>query len=478
MKEINTICRNILFAVSIILLPALTNAQNYFQQVYPTTYDKTSRDILPTSDGGYILAGYTNTASITDCDVYMMKTDAAGNSVWGKQFGGNKPDYSYAMCETSDGNYFIIGYSESFGGGDKDVYLIKMDPSGNLIWQKTYGSWGNDEGREIIHTADDYYVIAGTMGAATGSLSSQDAFLMKIDLSGNIQWTKYYGGSGQEFGNSFKQCSDGGFILTGQTFSWGQNGDTYIVRTNATGDTLWTKMFGSPLADEGVWVAANSDGSYAFAIRDSSSSDVDVRIIKTDPNGSPLWNKLYGSTQKDTPKSICTTSDGGYLVGAISRSFGWVNPDMWLLKLNSGGDTLWSAHFGGSDHEHCYKAKEWDNGYIAVGHSRSYSPAQKIMFVKMNTNGAIVAGIKENLATGYLNVYPNPVADGKLSIELPFLPLKMKLTNILGQVVYERVNTIPSDVKEINVGQQDNGVYHLSVETEKGTLTRKIIIGL
>lgn len=477
MKNINSSPIKILLIALLQVLPVIAFSQNYFQQVYPTTYDKTARDILPTPDGGYLLTGYTNTTSVTDCDLYVMKTDAAGNMLWGKQYGGSKPDYSYAMCETSDGNYFITGYTASFGGGDLDVYLIKIDPSGNLLWQKTYGSWGNDEGREIIRTADDNYVIVGTMGPATGSVATQDAFLIKIDLSGTILWQKYYGGSNKEFGNSVKQCPDGGFIVAGQTFSWGQNGDTYIIRTNSTGDTLWTKMHSSPLADEAVWVTANADGSYAFAIRDSTASnDVDVRALKLDANGAVVFDKVYGSTDKDTPKSICSTSDGGYMVGAISRSFGWINPDMWLLKLDGNGDLSWTTHFGGSDHEHCYKAKEWDNGYIAVGHSKSYgSSSLKIMFVKMNANGAV--GIRENTIVEKLDVYPNPTTDGKLYVSNEHPVLEVRLTNALGQTVIERSNTAATLETEIILGDQKPGVYLLNIETEKGLLSKKIVIG-
>jgi hypothetical protein len=476
MKNINAILSKILFAVLIQYMPYSLSSQNYFQKVYPTTYDKTSRDILPTSDGGYIIAGSTNTSTVTDCDVYVMKTDASGNLVWNKQFGGNKPDYAYSMVETTDGNYFITGFSQSFGGGDYDIYVIKIDPSGNLIWQKTYGSWGNEEAREIIKTSDNNYML---VGYTTSSTTSQDAYLMKIDLAGTMLWTKYYGGSNKEFGNSVKQCSDGGYIMTGQTFSWGQNGDTYLVRTNSTGDTLWTRMFGSPLADEGVCVVTNNDDSFAFVVRDSSSADVDVRVIKTDANGTMLWNKLYGSSQKDTPKSICTTSDGGYFIGAISRSFGWINPDMWLLKLNSSGDTLWSKHFGSSDHEHCHKAKEWDNGYIAVGHSRSYGPGQKVMFVKMNNNGDLVASVKEQFANAAaVKVFPNPSSGGIINFSLEEDPLRIKLSNAMGQVVHESIFSLNNNkVGELDLGKQEEGIYFLNIETEKGVISKKIIIG-
>ncbi|MBA3664160.1 MAG: T9SS type A sorting domain-containing protein [Bacteroidetes bacterium] len=472
MKNANSTLFKLLILISIFSFSVNYYGQVFFQKTYPTTFDKTSRDILPTADGGYILAGSTNNTTINDCDLNVVKTDNAGNLLWEKQFGGSLPDYAYSMVETSDGNYFITGYTQSFGGGDLDVYLIKIDPSGNLLWQKDIGSFTNEEGREIIKTSDGNYVICGSSNLGPNS----QAMLMKIDLAGNVLWTKKYGGANQEFGNSAKECSDGGFILTGQTFSSGQNGDTYLVRTDVNGDTLWTKTYGTALADEGVCVVNNSDGSYTFVVRDSTASrDVDVRVIKTDASGNLLWNKVYSGTLKDTPKSICSTADGGYMIGAISRSFGWINPDMWLLKLDGGGDTLWTRHFGGSDHEHCHKAKEWDGGYIAVGHARSYGPGQKVMFVKMNNSGGIVASVNNNVAfENDLKVYPNPAADGLINVTSESgIPLKIKLINLLGQVVYAGA---PED-KTIDLGVRQQGVYLLTIESQKGISTRKVVIG-
>src|ERR1043166_6011289 len=117
----------------------LLSAQGGFIQLYSTTYDKTSREVLPTSDGGYIIAGATNNNRLNDCDVYVMKTDAGGNILWDKSFGGNSPDYAYSMIQSEDGNYIITGFTQSFSGGDYDVYLLKIDPSGNKIYEKTLG---------------------------------------------------------------------------------------------------------------------------------------------------------------------------------------------------------------------------------------------------------------------------------------------------------------------------------------------------
>lgn len=480
MKKRKSIVSKVLFILALQCIPVFMNSQTIvFQKVYPSTFDKTSRDVLPTADGGYLLTGYTNNSVITDADLYVMKTDAQGNFVWEKSFGGNKPEYSYNMTATSDGNYFIVGYSQSFGGGDYDIYLIKIDPAGTLLWQKTYGGFGNEEGREIVPTSDGNYIIVGT---TTSGTPTQDATLIKIDLAGTVLWQKYYGGTGKEFGNSVKQCLDGGFILGGQTYSSGSNGDTYVVKTDAAGNITWTNTYGTPLSDEAVSILENSDGTFTFAVRDSTASeDVNVRIIKTNATGTVIWNKTYGSTLKDTPKSICKTADGGYFVGAISRSFGWINPQMWLIKLNGAGDSSWTANFGGADHEHCYKAKEWDNGYLSVGHSKSSGPSLKIMFVKMNSNGAIVAGFNEHIAAvNNLNVYPNPSADGLIRITtINSISSKVKLTNALGQTVYAGAfeNSKSNEPQVIDLSGHQAGVYLLTIETNKGVESRKIILG-
>jgi len=468
-------CR-LLFTLAILHLAFLINGQITFQKVYPTTYDKDSREVLPTPDGGYIIAGMTNNADITDCDLYVMKTDYAGEFVWGKIYGGAKPDYAYGIIETGDGNYFVIGYSQSFGGGDMDAYLLKIDPLGNVIWEKTYIGFGYDEGREIIKTQDGNFVI---VGSTNSNLSSQDAFLMKIDLTGAVIWIKYYGGNAVEFGNSVQECPDGGLILTGQTFSYGQGGDAFLVRTNANGDTLWTKHFGGALADEGVSVIANNDNTFALAIRDScNGKDVDIRIIKTDGTGAITWSKLYSGAQKDTPKKLRATNDGGYIVGAISRSFGWINPDIWILKLNSSGDTTWSRHFGSSDHEHCHDIKQSsDGGYLVAGHSRSFSPSRKIMFLKLNSDGLVSI---EEQTHAYLNfnIYPNPCSDGMITINVEKNILcKIKIFNALGQVVFLETELLkPDEPKIIELKNKQPGLYFISMESENNKTMGKIIL--
>lgn len=457
-------------------LPA--SGQVYFQKSYQSSpFDQEAQDVLPMSDGGYLLAGYTTNTTINDCNVYIMKTDAMGNLLWTKTYGGNKPDFPYHMLATNDGNFFLVGYSQSYGGGDYDILLMKIDPAGSLLWTKTYGSNGNDIGRDIIATSDGNYLIVGSSNSP--ALTDQNANLIKIDPAGTVIWSKLYGGTSNDYGNCVKHSSDGGFVMVGQTFSFNSpGGDAWLLKLDANGDTTWTKRFGGANADEGYYITANTDGSSVFLVRDSSNAgrDIDTRIIKVDATGNIIWNKVYGGNLKDTPKMIQPTMDGGYIVGAISRSFGWMNPDMWILKLAPTGDTTWTRHYGGSQNEHCYVVRELSDGsYIACGKTASAGPDFDPIFLKLNPSGTLAVGIKDlALMNRELKLYPNP-SEGRFTLDLMNLSCdQVSIKNTLGEEIY-RSKTV-DNTSTINLEGHHRGVYFLTVESSSGSFTEKFII--
>jgi len=458
---------------------ASTFAQATFQKVYSSFYDQSGKDVLPTPDGGYILAGMTTNNTNNDMDVYLVKTNNLGDTLWTRSYGGAKPDYPNSILATSDGNYLVVGYTQSFGGGDYDVYLLKVKPSGDTLWTKKYGTWGNEQGNEIVATSDGNYMIVG-VSKNTGT-SNHNAMLIKISPSGNMIWTKHYGGAAYEAGLSVKQCNDGGYIMTGQTFSYGNGGgDVYLVKTNASGDTTWTKTYGGSKDDEGVFVLANNDGTFVIAVRDSSTGagDVDVQVIKTNSTGGVIWSKTYGGSKKDTDKMIQPTTDGGYIIAAHSRSFGWVNPDMWLVKIDSGGDTLWTRHFGGYDHEHCYAVRQTiDGGYIVVGHTESYSTNNLIMLIKLNSLGKFGTVGTEDLAyDAGIKLYPNP-SSGSINIEMGnFSEASITINNTLGETIYSETLRKDNAYKTIDLKEHSGGIYFLRIESDAMITTKKFIL--
>jgi hypothetical protein len=458
--------------------PSLIFSQTYFQKIYQSSpFDQEAQDVLPMTDGGYLLAGYTTNSTINDCDVYIIKTDAVGNLLWTKTYGGNKPDFPYHMLATNDSNYFIIGYSQSYGGGDYDILLMKIDTAGNLLWTKTYGGNGNDMGRDVIATSDGNYMIVGSSNSP--GLADQNANLIKIDPAGTVLWSKLFGGSANDYGNGVRQTSDGGFIMIGQTFSFSSpGGDAYLVKMDVNGDTTWTKRFGGAYSDEGNYITVNPDGSYVFLVRDSSSAgrDIDVRIIKTDNAGNEIWNKVYGGNLKDTPKMIQPTMDGGYIVGAISRSFGWMNPDMWILKLTTTGDTTWTRHYGGSQNEHCYVVRELPDGsFIACGKTSSFGPDFDPIFLKLNPNGTLAVGINEfAISQNNIKLYPNPTT-GIFNLDVGDVELsEISVKNVLGEEIYLSRKELSNTTIDLN-GQKP-GVYFLTAESPSGKVSAKFII--
>jgi hypothetical protein len=470
--------QQVLLILFLSLLTRPGNAQTYFQKVYQSSpFEQEGQDVVAMPDGGYLIAGYTTNSTQYDCNVHILKTDASGNQVWIKNYGGNKPDFPYHMIPTADGNYFLIGYSQSYGGGDVDIYLLKVDQNGDMIWSKTYGGTGNDFGKDIIQTSDGNYLIVGWSNSPT--LADQNANLIKIDPAGTVIWSKMFGGSSDDFGNSVKQCSDGGFIMLGQTFSYGTAGDAYLVRTDAAGNQIWYKTFGGSQYDEGVYVNAHSDDSFTLLIRDSSNfgQNIDIRITRTDASGNQVWSKVYGSTEKDTPKMIQPTSDGGYIVAGISRSFGWINPDMWILKCNSGGDTTWSKHFGGVNNEHCYVVREQPDGsYIAVGKTASYGPDMDVIFLKLNSQGNITIGLNElTMSNEAIRLFPNP-NNGKMVIDVEGVKANwFTISDMLGQTVCQG-SCQNERTMNITMKDQKQGPYVLKLECENGIITKKFII--
>lgn len=463
--------------------PLMVKSQVTFEIIYPAVVHESGKDVLQTSDGGYIISASTETSIIDDLDMMVMRTDVSGNFLWKKSYGGNMPEVPNGILKANDGNYFIIGYTQSFGSGDFDHYLLKVDPAGDSIFSKVYGGYGNEEGKEIISTSDGNYVIVGASNSI--SFSDNNVQLIKIDINGNVIWTKYYGGPGYESARSVKECADGGFIIAGKQLNTSGIASIFLIRTDSGGDTIWTKILSGPNSLEGKSVLVNSDGSYTLSVDDSSAiDDSDVRIMKIDPTGNiVLWDKLYSGTLKDITKMIKPTTDGGYIVTALSRSFGWIEPDYWVLRLNSVGDTLWTKHFGGADHEHCYAVRQTsDSGYIVVGHTRSNNASriEEILLVKLNSNGEFGPVGMDEVASNekVVTVFPNP-SNGLVTLNFSHFrehEAVFRITNALGQMIYS--GKVDSVSLESVVDLKDNGpgVYYITLQTTSGSVTKKLIL--
>jgi uncharacterized delta-60 repeat protein len=362
----------------------IVNVQNIYQTVWQKTYGGSNYDkaysIQQTSDGGYIIAGGTYSFGAGYEDVYVIKLDKDGNKVWEKTFGGSDDDEANSIQQTSDGGYIVAGYTYSFGAGKRDVYVIKLDENGNKLWEKTYGGSDYDDAWSIQQTTDGGYIVAGeTNSFGAGGF---DVYVIKLDEDGNESWEKTYGGGVNDHANFIQQTTDGGYIVAGETGSFGAGDwDVYIIKLDKDGNKVWEKTFGGSVNDHANSIQQTSDGGYIVAGWTYSFGEEDVYIIKLDENGNKVWEKTFGGS--DGAYSIQQTKDGGYIVA------GWNGADVYVIKLDENGNMVWEKTYGGSDWDEAHSIQQTkDGGYIVAGWTYSFGEGKDDVYViKLDENG-------------------------------------------------------------------------------------------
>ncbi len=296
--------------------------------------------VQQTTDGGYIVAG-RNSSVRRDGDVYLMKTDANGSEVWSKTFGGTDSDGGFSVQQTSDGGYIVAGVTESFGEGWDDVYLIKTDADGNEGWSRTFGGLGRELLSSVQQTSDGGYILAGFSNSFGTGESDWDAYVIKTDGNGREVWSRIFGGDWNQYSHSAQETSDGGSIVAGTTCTFGAGPfDIFLIKTDADGNEAWSRTFGGKAMDEGYSVQQTTDGGYVVAGNTDSfgAGDGDVYLIKTDADGNEVWSRTFGGTDVDYGNSVQQTSDGGYVVAGITWSFGAGAWDVYLIKTDQNGN--------------------------------------------------------------------------------------------------------------------------------------------
>ncbi len=367
---------NLLMKNEINLTIGSSGPQEEWNKTYGgTKWDECSAVELIT-EGGYIFAGTINANDYDNGgECWLVKTDAKGDVIWEKTYGGPRSDTGTDLCTTQDGGYALIGYTRSFGAGGSDLYLIKIDNNGDEQWNRTFGGSQDDYGLAIQQCADEGFIIAG----ATLSYGSREAWLIKTDATGTMQWQKRF-------------CSDnppGGYFMTvvrtaeEEYVAAGRNyiGDTsqiIVVKTNEDGTVLWEKLLGdSNTKEAALGMAATSDGGYIITGQvEHQETEHDILLMKINDNGDIIWTKTFNETVFfDTGLSVKVTNDGGFLIaGEVGTNLN--NPVIFnaiLIKTDLNGMKEWSTIYGKAGSEGFYEALQTqDAGYIAGGFTTSY----------------------------------------------------------------------------------------------------------
>lgn len=347
---------------------------------------------------------------------------------WEKTLGGTESEFTSNIQQTMDGGFILSASTKSIDGnisvnnGARDAWIVKLDIDGEIEWQKSYGGSNNDFISEIIQTDDSGFIMTGYSESNDGDLlqnkGASDAWIVKLNNTGEVEWQQSYGGTKDEITNAIRQTIDGGYIIAGQSNS--NDGDVllnhgkddyWILKLNSMGEIEWQRSYGGTSWESIKSIELTTDGGYVIAGH-STSNDGDVStnygnsdlwIVKINDTGDIIWEKSFGGTKLDRAPYIKSTTDNGYILagssfsddGIVSTNYG--GADYWIIKLDDLGDIVWEKSFGGSDSEYVNDIQQThDDGYIVIGSTQSEdgdisNPKGSIDYwvVKLNTDGAI-----------------------------------------------------------------------------------------
>ena len=470
--------------------------------------------------------------------VFTTATPAGAQTPWQRTYGGYGVDKAYDVEATPDSGFILLGSTGSFGNGGGDVYLMKIDGSGDLQWSRTYGGPEVDEGRSIAVLDDGGYAIVGA--ASIGADGDYEGLLMRTDAAGDVLWQQHYGGPDWDVLRDICVLADG-FAMVGQTYSSASGtGDIWVVRTDLLGNTLWTCTVDSPGTDAGNGIASTPDGSIVVAgsVR-SLDGDDDCAVVRLHPDGSQDWSVLFGGDSADVGYSIATTVDGGFVVGGYSESY-TVDRTMYMVRLNDVGDEIWSrttsggtgdweGHrilqlpdegfllagyssafgagmkdfymwhtdpqgfyvegptFGGTSEEEAWGiALAPDGGYVLAGSTKSYGPGPEAVYVVRNYGSPNIpsvvetfdpVGVAEAMAVSTIGIFPNPAPhDGSLrwSGLPPSMTTELVAYDLSGRLVMEWALKPGDRCNDLN--GLAPGSYHLVLSSKQGVVHSATLI--
>jgi hypothetical protein len=378
------------FLVALVFFVAMCAfGNNLWQKTFGGSNDEIAHSVQQTDDGGYILAGYTMPLGGTS-DAYFVRLDANGSKLWEKTFGGRGDDVARFVQQTSDGGYIVVGYTKSLGAGGADVYVLKMDPKGNKLWEKTFGGSGDDGAYSVQQVDDGGYIVAGY--TSSFGAGESDIYVLRLDVDGNKVWERTFGGRSSEEALFVRKLSDAGFVVAGYTNSLGAGGnDAYVLKLDANGNRVWEKVFGGNVDDAAYCIQQTIDGGYIVVgfTRSFGAGKSDFYVLKLDSDGNKMWEKTFGGNSDDFARCVQQTSDGGYIVAGDTWSLGSGACDVYVLKLDAGGKVLWQKVYGGSRLDYAYSVQQTkEGGYILAGGTSSFgSGGLDVYVIKMDAQG-------------------------------------------------------------------------------------------
>lgn len=438
-------------------------------------YSDEGWQVQETVDGGLIVVG-SGMSNFGDWDIYLIKTDADGNLVWTRTFGGPNTDRGSAIRQTSDGGFIVVGWQRASPQSEKEICLLKTDSNGNLLWSRTYSEFQKQEARSIGLAPDGGYVIAGWV---TEMPIFEDIFIMKTDSLGNVIWSRNYGGDDSDKPWSVKNTSDGSYIIAGWTDIFPRGSDMYLIKTDQNGDSLWTRKYGSPYNDIATSVLETSDHRYIVGgCVGANFYERHAALLYLDENGDSINTVLLPFTEIH---SMELTMDGGLIVaGSLSDSL----TTAFVTKTNIDGQEIWASTFPPGSDVSCYiysVIQTSDSGYVLTGVTQAYP--ENMILAKLSAEQTSIGDIEgPKLPKGITLAqnYPNPFNSAtKIKFELarPAI-VTIEIFDILGrriEILFEGFLQSGNHQVVWDAGKHSSGIYFYRVRAGHDSLIRRMV---
>jgi len=470
-----------MFFIFVVLLTA-ASAQVTFERHYGGESAEWGFCVKQTSDSGYIVAGTTLSFGAGFYDAWLVRTDVRGDTSWTRAYGGTSGDYFYGVENAAGGDFLAVGYTGSFGAGLGDVWLVRTDSSGDSLWTRTYGGGFHDYVSSLHPAGGCDYVMAGV--TESFGAGEYDGWLLKVNSSGETLWTRTYGGSGTDRTYSVDVTSDGGFIMSGfYDLNGPLGGDLWLLRTDTLGDTIWTRTLPAPGHDAGYFVEETDDGGYIVVGATSSfgAGNYDLWLLRFDAQGETLWTRALGGSLIDEGHAVTQLADGDFIVVGWRQTRPPEPGPAWLIRTDAEGDTLWTRELVGNGGAQGWSLQVTADGGFVIAGSASVSIID-VYLAKTDEEGLLsIAEPKSSVSSpaGFrLSCHPNPcrgVTELQLSGRQPTAAASIRLFDEQGRLV-RSVSGIQSWPFQLELGLLPAGAYFVRLDGGQYQTGRVIVL--
>lgn len=459
-----------------------------------TTANEITTFATETFDNNIIFIGTSDTSTPgTLTDVLLFKTDSSGNFLWAKTFGGANNETAVKIIEMPDHGYAITGTTESYGAGSGDVYLLRTDVNGDSIFSKIYGTPDGEVSKSMSKTSDGGFIICGKRSAIMSGSLVYTSLLMRIDSLGNLIWANLYGGSSFQEAQSVEQTSDGGFIVCGSRDNTNSgNYDILLFKTDGNGNLQWSKRYGGNKGEASYMLNLNEDDTYVLSGYTNSmgyghrgDDSTNIFLMKTDANGDTIWTRTYGDSLQEEAFLSCKTSDGGFLISGFSNYHDADSSQMLIIKTDDFGQSgcyYFTSHpaimidsFATQYALLCTLTSGMDMGTVVLNSTNN---------TVADSNYCLLTGIKEYLPANSISLFPNPVTN-RLYIKglwidetenKVFRKPQIAVYNVFGEkLIVPGTKDQSGNSLELNVSALEQGMYLLEILSKDEKIIKKFL---